>query len=222
MLVIGYPKSGNTWLCYLLAYCLNAEYDDHDEPGVHPRDPYQRQYVKGGLGHPSFGSSIGKILKTHFIDPANISGPFVYIMRDGRDVMVSYYFFRKYFLKEDIGEFNEFFQTYARQWTNHIKKYTNREEVIPVKYEDLSQRPQDAIGEIFSRLETPVDAAVIQDALEIFKFEQLSQRERGVEERSSFFRKGIVGDWKNHFSIQDQQKFNEIAGETLDAIGYPK
>jgi hypothetical protein len=28
LVVIGYPKSGNTWLNYLLAYYLNAQYID--------------------------------------------------------------------------------------------------------------------------------------------------------------------------------------------------
>jgi len=54
MYVFGYPKSGNTWLCYLLAYCLNTEYDDLDEPDIHPGDEYQRSFVKGGLAHCSY------------------------------------------------------------------------------------------------------------------------------------------------------------------------
>ena len=54
MYVVGYPKSGNTWFCFLLAFCLNAEYDDLDAPGIHPTNEYQRRYVKGGLAHPSY------------------------------------------------------------------------------------------------------------------------------------------------------------------------
>ena len=54
MYVVGYPKSGNTWLCYLLAYCLNSKYDDMDDPGTHPRNEYQRRHVKGGLKHVTY------------------------------------------------------------------------------------------------------------------------------------------------------------------------
>ena len=39
IIIIGYPKSGNTWINYLLAYSFNAKYFDA---------PQEEQYISGG------------------------------------------------------------------------------------------------------------------------------------------------------------------------------
>ena len=41
----------------------------------------------------------------------------------------------------------------------------------------------------------------------------LGGRTQGEEASSSFYRKGIAGDWKNHFSEEDRRVFKEEAGE---------
>ena len=43
---------------------------------------------------------------------------------------------------------------------------------------------------------------------------------KGEEERISFFRKGIVGDWKNHFSKGDLKFFYRKAKYVLNRLGY--
>jgi len=92
MYVVGYPKSGNTWFCYLLSYCLNAEFDDYDVPGVYPINESIRKCVNGKLKHKSYQGHLGKILKTHWLKPLHKTNePIIYLVRDGRDVMVSYY-----------------------------------------------------------------------------------------------------------------------------------
>ena len=48
----------------------------------------------------------------------------------------------------------------------------------------------------------------------------MSGRKAGVHNEKSFLRKGIVGDWKNHFSYQSREKFNDYAGSSLLELGY--
>jgi hypothetical protein len=47
-----------------------------------------------------------------------------------------------------------------------------------------------------------------------------SGRSPGEENRLSFFRKGVVGDWRNHFSAEANAVFRERAGAWLDRLGY--
>ncbi|NJL52680.1 MAG: sulfotransferase domain-containing protein [Hydrococcus sp. SU_1_0] len=61
---------------------------------------------------------------------------------------------------------------------------------------------------------------IIQQALAIFDFKQLAQRREGEEDRRSFFRKGIVGDWQNHFSADDQEFFQAQAGQVMNRVRY--
>ena len=245
MYVVGYPKSGNTWLCFLLAYCLNAEYDDLDAPGIHPTDEYQRSYVKGGFDRISYQDKIGKILKTHLqdLEPALPQYPVVYLVRDGRDVMISYYFFKTTYFnprnlslakrlifqvrrllnnKSKFQDFSSFLHQYTDEWIAHISAWLDKKPTAIVRYEDLKSNPQDTLQQLFSSLDVEVSEETIQQALDVFDFKQLSKRKEGEEDRKSFFRKGIVGDWKNHFSPQDREFFQQKAGKLMKQLGYEK
>ena len=45
-------------------------------------------------------------------------------------------------------------------------------------------------------------------------------RNPGDEDNSQFIRKGVVGDWKNHFSASLARDFHAVAGAAMDALGY--
>lgn len=250
MYVVGYPKSGNTWLCFLLAYCLNAEFDDLDAPGIYPKNEYQRRYVKGGLAHISYQNQVGKILKTHRQEFEGMSSdePFVYLIRDGRDVMVSYYFFRYNYIKYlnarspqnfkqlllkirnvfnsssdfDIShqDFSSFLRQYTDEWITHVLFCLNRQPTAVIRYEDLKSFPVTSLNRLFEQLNVQVADEVIQQGLAIFDFKQLSQRQEGEEDRNSFFRKGIVGDWQNHFSPDDLEFFYQKASKIMRRADY--
>ena len=52
-------------------------------------------------------------------------------------------------------------------------------------------------------------------------FEKLSKgRTRGQEDPTSFFRKGIAGDWRNVFTEEDKVLFKKEAGDLLIKLGY--
>ena len=247
MYVVGYPKSGNTWLCFLLAYCLNAEYDDLDAPGIHPTKEYQRRYVKGSLAHPSYQDKVGQILKTHDLELEKISRqqPFIYLVRDGRDVMVSYYFFKNTYLytrnsswlKKRLlqtrnlinssfkttaryKDFSTFLPQYLDEWVAHVSVYLKHQPTMVVRYEDLKIAPVATLNKLFEQLNIRVAPEIIDRALDIFDFKQLSQRQEGEEDPSSFFRKGIVGDWQNHFSSEDLKFFEQKAAGVMERLGY--
>lgn len=226
MYVVGYPRSGNTWLCYLLAYCLNAEYDDLDAPGVHPSNEYQRRYVKGGLSHQSFSSQVGRILKTHALQVRRDGTPIVYIVRDGRDVMVSYYHYRygtgkhQPLHEASPPSFSEFLKRHVPDWMHHVSQWIKRQPDILVRYEDLRAIPTEVLASLFLGLGIEVQGRIVREALEVFSFRKLSQRHPGEEDRGSFFRKGIVGDWVEHFSEDDLRYFKETAGALMYDLNY--
>jgi hypothetical protein len=57
--------------------------------------------------------------------------------------------------------------------------------------------------------------------VEAASFERLSKgRERGQEDPSSFFRKGVAGDWRSVFTEKDRRVFKEEAGQLLVRLGY--
>src|SRR3546814_13139424 len=45
-------------------------------------------------------------------------------------------------------------------------------------------------------------------------------RQPGEADPQSFLRKGIAGDWKNHFDAECNRLYCDVAGESLSAAGY--
>jgi hypothetical protein len=90
------------------------------------------------------------------------------------------------------------------------------------RYEELSVSPESTLKNIFERLDVEVEDTVIGDSISLFSFEKMSKRAKGCENLNSFFRKGIVGDWKNYFNDHHKSRFKSVAGELLIALGYEK
>jgi len=92
-----------------------------------------------------------------------------------------------------------------------------------VRYEDLLERPYEEVRRLVGFLGADTGDKAVQGAVDSASFEKLSKgRERGQEDTSSFYRKGVSGDWKNHFTQRDKEIYKEEAGELLIRLGYEK
>src|SRR5215204_3274754 len=90
-----------------------------------------------------------------------------------------------------------------------------------VRYEDLLVRPNEEVQRLLGFLGVDTDERVVERCVSSASFEKLSRgRERGQEDPSSFYRKGVAGDWRNYFSEEDRRVFKEEAGELLIRLGY--
>jgi hypothetical protein len=90
-----------------------------------------------------------------------------------------------------------------------------------VRYEDLLVRPNEEVERLLGFLGVDTDRALVEHCVSQASFEKLSKgRERGDEDPSSFYRKGVAGDWKNYFTEEDRRVFKEEAGELLIRLGY--
>jgi hypothetical protein len=90
-----------------------------------------------------------------------------------------------------------------------------------VRYEDLLAEPVGEVMRLLEFLGADSDEEVARGCVEAASFEQLSGgRTQGEEASSSFYRKGIAGDWRNYFSEEDRRVFKEEAGELLIRLGY--
>lgn len=245
MIVTGYPKSGNTWFSLMLAYCVNAPYDNLHEPGVHPREEWQRKLTKGGLAHRSFADEIqGGVNFSHdlaCLDQLKPGEKSVYIVRDGRDVVVSYFFYlNKYVPSDQQGTWgknkpgllrrlfgratpmNRFVRNRAKEWAANVSEALAHPLDAIVHYEQLNTDTAGALRKLFDDLQLPVEDAVIANAVEEFRFERMSGRKKGEEKGDSFFRKGVIGDWREKFGDGEKAAFKAVAGEQLIRLGYEK
>jgi hypothetical protein len=114
----------------------------------------------------------------------------------------------------------------ARSWSTSVSKAMADAALLgdnycQVRYEDLLAEPVGEVMRLLEFLGADSDEEVARRCVEAASFEQLSGgRTQGEEASSSFYRKGIAGDWRNYFSEEDRRVFKEEAGELLIRLGY--
>jgi hypothetical protein len=167
------------------------------------------------------------------IDDAWISwlrnrGRFLYIVRDGREVMRSYHDFRKGFDQTTPQRIGSFMRQ-ARHgmsrptlWVNHIEAWRDADDVLIVRFEELIDTPRCVLREIAAHVE-----------LERPRFEKpiLPKRFDNVWESrvARLFRirpesTSILGhkgsSWKDRFTYEDATFFELEAGIMMRELGY--
>ena len=130
--------------------------------------------------------------------------------------------------REPTGAFTE---EWLRQAARHWRLLVGRavedgpallgSDYTEVRYEDLLVRPNEEVGRLLGFLGVDTEERLVESCVNSASFERLSRgRERGQEDPSSFYRKGVAGDWRNYFSEEDRRVFKEEAGELLIRLGY--
>jgi hypothetical protein len=92
---------------------------------------------------------------------------------------------------------------------------------LQLRYEDLLLRPEENMRPAFELLGAQAEEGVVRCCVENNSFEKAAGRPRGSEERESFFRKGVAGEWQSLFTESDRETYQQVAGQTLLEMGYP-
>jgi hypothetical protein len=90
-----------------------------------------------------------------------------------------------------------------------------------VRYEDLLKRPEQELERLLGFLGVDAGKDAVRRCVRSASFEKLSKgRKRGREDATSFFRKGVAGDWREVFTERDKHIFKQEAGDLLVKLGY--
>jgi len=158
-------------------------------------------------------------LKTHELPATGDRRRAVYVVRDGRDALVSYAHFVRTFESDrySASSFDENLEMLIRScdqfggWSRHAAAWSNRTAPTSVvRYEDLLIAPVDTVFASFPRLGVtlPGVSGSVPD------FQALKARIPG------FFRKGQAGAWKTEMPAELQKLFWSIHGEAMERFGY--
>jgi hypothetical protein len=232
--VVGYPKSGTTWACQLIADYLQLPFPKNSllpvgcPAVVHGHETVWKSYPKA-----------------------------VYIARDGRDVFASLYFhlcrdfrsdpagrtivpghLRRYFPgiasggdpKDSRAHMAAFVRAQLDgphaapvHWGAHVQSFFDNspKNAVLLKYEDLVSDGHAALARAMTDLTgSAADPDRVRMALDKFSFARQAGRKAGAEDRASFLRKGQAGDWVNHFTPETAAIFQERCGRALIHAGY--
>jgi hypothetical protein len=117
---------------------------------------------------------------------------------------------------------------FAESWSNMTTRAVDDgpailgDNYIEVRYEDLLIQSIREVERLLDFLGADANEETVKRCVEATSFERMARRKRGEEESSSFFRKGVAGDWENIFTERDKQGFKEAAGDLLIKLGYEK
>ncbi|MDP9439603.1 MAG: sulfotransferase domain-containing protein [Actinomycetota bacterium] len=222
-----YPKSGGSWAGQMLGRALGV--------------PFPRNRI------PALRSSI---IHGHFLNPWGMKNVTV-VWRDGRDLMVSWYHhclfenerhnarlveivrrdlpFEDYDdVRGNLPAFIEYAFTCQRHpsfsWAGFVRRWhAPRKGVVHTGYEALRRDTLGELGRIVRELSgRKLDPERAREIADEFSFARQSGREPGEENKASFIRKGVVGDWKEQFTPKARRVFDRYAGEELILLGYEK
>src|SRR5205823_6449212 len=155
---------------------------------------------------------------------------FIQIVRDGRDCAVSGWFHNLRmtpdWTKKNFASLRGYAVRCAQTWAEQLadaQQFADRNPArfLRVRYEDLAADTDRALAALFNFLGVDDGKAVLARCRSEASFAKLSGgRSPGQENRRSFFRKGVAGDWRNHFSSEIEAEFRKKSGGWLDRLGY--
>jgi len=228
----SYPRSGNTWLRFVLGEALAGKAIDFDNvDDVIPELKWHRH------GAPLFADG-GRLIKTH--EPWRKEyRKAIYIVRDVRDVALSHHArgTQLGIIDPDMDAFLlEFVKgtshTYG-SWSGHIRSWLNSPlaksgGLLVVKFEDLRRDPEEALTRMVQFVGTPAGAEQIRAALANNSVEKMRAKEvksrklyQSTTESGRFVRKGAVQGWRTVLTPAQLKFFEQYAGAELAQMGYP-
>jgi hypothetical protein len=227
--IAAFPRSGSTWLRTILCGIIDPE------KGFEP-DVFNRLIPSVGIINLPLIWKLPdpRIMFTH--------APFrrglrrvVYVVRDGRDSLVSFY--HKEFTREGVAiTFPEFFSLYnmrrfgprwhdnVESWLTQGKEYLG-DNLLIAKFEDLKKTPVPLIREIAKFLDIRADESAISHALEAASLENAREREKRENRRldnpnASFYRGGKTGQWQEYMDDAIYAKFMKMSERAFSLAGY--
>ncbi|MBL9170721.1 MAG: sulfotransferase domain-containing protein [Verrucomicrobiales bacterium] len=118
------------------------------------------------------------------------------------------------------GEFADLFAD-ANAW---LAKEPSR--VLRFRFEDMKQDIPATVRAILNYIGLPINEERLQFLCEAHSFQRQTGRDRGQEGptvRTAYMvRKGIAGDWRNHFDVAAADRFRRHCGHYLIEWGYEK
>ena len=235
--VVSYPRSGNTWTRFLIANLIRPaeEVTFANIERIIPDAEAQSSRFLLRTPRP-------RIIKTHeYFD--HRYKKVIYIVRDPRDVALSYYNFqRKYRQIEDAYPLAHYVRDFVNgrlisadwgTWGENVGSWLARAArpgFLLVRYEDLQSNPLHELGRLASFLDVPSTAEMLNAALEKSSAQRMREMERaqgaqwvttkGKRQDIPFVGAASAGNWKTHLQPASVAEIESRWGSIMERLGY--
>lgn len=239
ILIATYPKAGTTWVSYILDLLYFGQKSPERETSIpiYERVAFLEICVpplESGKDLADKLPTSPRLIKTHFpvqFVPKSFweqKCRMVYVARNAKDNMVSYFHFnRMTMIQPEPGDWSNFFQKFMEgkmvcgSWYDHVNGWWKKKQTYPnlhyMFYEDLIEDTGREIDKLCCSLglspsteeKNRIACGVQFDNMKKNNLVNYSTFAIMDFKISQFMRKGKVGDWKNHFTVAQNEEFDE-------------
>ena len=238
--VVTYPRSGTTWTEQMVHLLLNN--GEQGEQRITDAVPWLETLPHRPNGMIEFLKTLPKRRRftSHLPHPLmpplkNKTAKIVYVARNPKDVAISTYFHNQSkggyegtweehfqeFLNGDVG-FGSYFDHILPWWEVSQKD----ERILFMKYEDMKHDHAGNVAKLASFLDIQADSQLINTIVTLSSFKSMTANETTnfdwIPQRADVpkhFRKGDIGDWRNHFSAEQSQQMDDVVMKKLKGSG---
>jgi hypothetical protein len=233
--IVSYPKSGNTWMRFLLGNLISGNFNFNNMDRIIP-DIYNVNNTKlATIERP-------RILKSHeYFHPGYKK--VIYIIRDPRSVAISYF---HYLQKVNKIQSDLPFQNYLIHfirggydsygtWKENVESWLaarqdDPDSFILTKYENLVNDTYFEFKQIVDFIGIEAKESELRNAIEKSSFSRMKANEKITKDNAEEFKKtdlskpfvraGRTDEWKEAMSDQDLDLINRHFGNTMKKFGY--
>ncbi|XP_029441136.1 sulfotransferase family cytosolic 2B member 1-like [Rhinatrema bivittatum] len=237
---VTYPKSGTIWMIEILSLICSGG-DPHWSRTVPnwERMPWLESF--NAQETLQVVSEKPRLITSHLPvhlfpkSKAKSKAKVIYTVRNPKDALVSlYHFSRATVYWKDPGSFEQLLQDFLTgdvpygSWFDHVRGWTAVKDQTPfllVTYEELLKDLRGSVVRICDFLGRELDAAALDSVVENATFKTMKDNKMAnyslISEdlidlkKSPFIRKGISGDWKNHFTLEQSELFDRVYQERM-------
>ena len=234
--LVSYPKSGNTWLKFLIANAIKVHYRIDQDVNFFTIDgiiPYALPKINLQPAGPFGRTDLSRIIKSH-----SAYHPYYFrvilLVREPRDVMVSYFHYLKG-LKQiseatTISELIRDDKYGINSWVKHSKSwYFNHNpsgKTFKIfRYEDFLEDTKLQLFLLMECLGIIMDNASLEEAITLSSKERMKESELKhtsinlVNEKMSFVRKGVASRGQE-LSESDRKYIEDSSRDIASLLGY--
>ncbi|KAM3618685.1 uncharacterized protein V6R79_023492 [Siganus canaliculatus] len=239
ILIATYPKAGTTWVSYILDLLYFGQTSTERETSVplHDRVPFLESSFPTMISGFDLANNLQtspRLIKTHYpvqFVPKSFweqNCKMIYVARNAKDNMVSYYHFeRMTMVQPEPGDWNSYVERFMEgkkvfgSWYDHVKGWWKKKQTYKnihyMFFEDMIEDTGREIDKLCSFLGLTPSVEERQRITGGVQFDSMKKNDMVNYSTipvmdfkiSSFMRKGKVGDWKNHFTVAQNEKFDE-------------
>ncbi|KAG8434053.1 hypothetical protein GDO86_012428, partial [Hymenochirus boettgeri] len=239
---VTFPKSGTHWMAEILNLIKhNGDPTENNSVPLFMRAPWYE--TKTGIKYVTNLQS-PRIMTSHL--PCHVftqsvfrtKAKVIYTMRNPKDVFVSLLYFKRTLkIHKDEAKFEDYLEDFLLgnvlfgSWFDHVKGWmqmAGKENFFYITYEELQQDLRGSVVRICKFLgkelnDEEIDSVVKHSTFNTMKENKMCDSSLLVDEhfnqnKGTLMRKGICGDWKNHFTVAQNEYFDKVYQEKMKEL----